>query len=143
MTLLKVNDEWAHRRYRPFTKRYRQSVRYGVEVDGDPNAPPKGLWTGWREKWSWALVSVKCRSIQEPLLYYPGYSYDGGYTFRRTIVPVTTPYFAFQIGPKPVMFAVFGKHGEWLDVDCELRGNRLELSTGLGCLHSTREVTFV
>jgi len=136
------------RRYWPVTRWHQSEVNNGVEVSADPLVPSKGLATGWRNKWSWALVQVGpcCNSFAEdPVLlpYYPGYSVLGRSKFRRTIFPVTTSYFAFQIGPNPVFYSVFGSGGQRIQVEMKLLATHLTWSNVVKLAGGEREVTFV
>lgn len=143
MQVQSVLYEWVHRRYWPVRQRYAQKISCGVAVDGDPVVPGKQLFNGWRRKWSWALVSVDPSFEMGELRYYPGYSLDGGYTFRQVVWPVRTRYFAFQIGPDPVMFSVFSANGAPLHVECRLRGSHLPWSKLHHCLYSPDQITLV
>lgn len=142
MTCSEAFTEWSHRRYWPLAKHY-QSIPHDIAVSGDPNVPAKSLCSNWRMKWAWALVSVHLHNLNEPLVYHPGYSLDGGQTFRRTIKAVKTRFYAFQIGPDPVIFSTFGRWGELVFTNCALHGTRLSWSQLHGCLHGPSEITCV
>lgn len=145
MTFLKALDEWSRRRYWPLKVWYQHKVPYGVTVDGDPYAPPKGMWTGWRRKWSWALADVSPNDVElaQTGCLYPGYSLDDGQSFRHILRPLRTRRFAFQVGPKPVMFSVFAKNGDLVDVNVTLIDTGLTWSQVIRVNGDREAVTFV
>lgn len=136
-------NEWSHRRYRPFKTWHQHSVTYGVGVPGDASAVLKGVCTGWRRKWPYALVMVQMTDPAAALCYWPGYSFDDGQTFRCTIRRVRTQYFAFQVGPDPVMFSVFGARGNKIKVSMSHVGTGLTWIQVLRACDDLPQVTFV
>lgn len=142
MSLLIAVTEWSHRRYWSIKVWYQNRLNYGVEMEGDPHVPLKGLWTGWRRKWSWAVVRVSLDD-QGQTCYWPGYSLDGGQSFRHVIRPVMTRCFAFQIGPDPVMFSVFGKNTEKIPAHCDLEGIGFTWSAAVKYAGGHQNITFV